>query len=788
MTSVPASILIGDRAWLWPSVGVLSVLAVVVALTYLGSGWSSARRTAAILLKVLGLALLLACLSEPLWSGTRVKPGENLFLVVVDQSASLQIRDGTSGPPRARTLQQALADQAAGWQVRLAQDFDVRRYGFDSRLAALESFEGLSFDGDASALEGALATLADRFHDRPVAGVLLFTDGNATDWSATALTRLSEFAPIYPVEFDGNGRPPDVALGRVSITQSSFEDAPVTLQADARAAEIDDEQLVGQLLNEAGEVVQELRETAPAADAAAPFRFQFRPDAPGLSFYRVRAFPEEDLAAIDEPGQSSEATVLNNSRLIAIDRGQGPYRVLYVTGRPNWEFKFLRRAVEDDPELNLVGLVRIARKEAKFDFRGRAGESTNPLFSGFKENPDEETEGYDQPVIVRLGTRDESELRDGFPKTKEQLYEFHALVLDDVEAEYFTRDQLSLIERFVSERGGGLLMLGGPDSFREGGYARTPVGDLLPVYLDPPRQERQPAEYRLHLTREGWLQPWVRLRSTEQDEQQRLAEMPAFRTVTRSTHIKPAADILATVRDEAGTSYPALVAQPYGDGRAAALLIGDLWRWTLRREPDQPEDLAKAWRQTVRWLVADVPNRTQAAVAPVEAGAATAMLVQTRVRDAAFAPMDNASVKITVHAPDQPPLTLDAEPSLAEPGLFEATYVPRERGGYRVEVVAYDEDGEETGRDVVGWTTDHAADEFRSVDVDRELLGDLAEASGGEVVPIDDLDDFVESLPARRAPVTEAWTSPLWHAPWVLLLAICCLAGEWVLRRLRGLP
>ena len=55
-------------------------------------------------------------------------------------------------------------------------------------------------------------------------------------------------------------------------------------------------------------------------------------------------------------------------------------------------------------------------------------------------------------------------------------------------------------------------------------------------------------------------------------------------------------------------------------------------------------------------------------------------------------------------------------------------------------------------------------------------------------MPLGNLASFVESLSSRRAPVTEAWTSPLWHAPWVLLLAIGCLAGEWGLRRMRGLP
>src|SRR5688572_8904702 len=72
MVCVPASILIGEREWLWPSVAVLVVLAAIVAATYIRSGWSAVRRSAAIALKITGLALLLACLSEPLWSGTRV--------------------------------------------------------------------------------------------------------------------------------------------------------------------------------------------------------------------------------------------------------------------------------------------------------------------------------------------------------------------------------------------------------------------------------------------------------------------------------------------------------------------------------------------------------------------------------------------------------------------------------------------------------------------------------------------------------------------------------------------
>ncbi|MFM8334496.1 MAG: hypothetical protein ACKODK_02950, partial [Opitutaceae bacterium] len=146
----------------------------------------------------------------------------------------------------------------------------------------------------------------------------------------------------------------------------------------------------------------------------------------------------------------------------------GPFRVLYVSGRPNWEYKFLNRAVQGDEQVQLVGLIRVAKREPKFDFRGREGETSNPLFRGFGSQAADEVQRYDQPVLVRLNTKDEIELRAGFPRTPEELYGYHAVILDDLEAEFFTRDQAVLLQKFVSERGGGLLMLGGMECFHEG--------------------------------------------------------------------------------------------------------------------------------------------------------------------------------------------------------------------------------------------------------------------------------------------------------------------------------
>ena len=76
-------------------------------------------------------------------------------------------------------------------------------------------------------------------------------------------------------------------------------------------------------------------------------------------------------------------------------------------------------------------------------------------------------------MLIRLNTKDELELRGGFPHTAAELFKYDAVIVGDLEAGFFTHDQMALLQRFVSERGGGFLMLGGAESFREGNYAGT---------------------------------------------------------------------------------------------------------------------------------------------------------------------------------------------------------------------------------------------------------------------------------------------------------------------------
>jgi hypothetical protein len=265
--------------------------------------------------------------------------------------------------------------------------------------------------------------------------------------------------------------------------------------------------------------------------------------------------------------------------------------------------------------------------------------------------------------------------------------------------------------------------------------------------------------------------------------------MPGFEVLNQATSIKPGASLLASVADSQSHNFPALVAQRFGGGRAGALLIGDLWRWGFRDEA-MHKDMDKAWRQMMRWLVTDVPNRFEVTVEPRESS--DSVLLRVRAREKTFQPLDNASVQLVVSAVEPGGKTTNTvklkADAAAEPGLYEATYIARKAGAYRVDAIVADANGAEVGRAEAGWTSDPAAEEFRSLKPNRAYLEMLAKQTGGEIIAPAALEKFVKSLPNRKAPVMESTALPLWHTPAMFLFALLCFVAEWGVRRWKGLP
>jgi len=785
-------IVFSARGWIVPVLALLISLAAALVWAGHCSAVERRIRLGCGLLKLAGVLTLALCLLEPMQIGRRARPGANFFALMADDSQSLRVKDAGQTESRGDLLRRQLTNDAGGWQAAMEEVFQVRRYTFDAHLQDVRDFGALNFEGNATALEHALHTAVERWRGQPVAGVLLFTDGDATDASPD-LAALANCPPVYPVLIGSEAGLRDIALEKVTVSQTAFEDAPVTVQTEVTAHGFAGSDVSARLLEiTAGASNVVAQETKPARDdeSGLNFRFQFQPEKPGLHFYQVETRAREELGGAAD--RSREATLANNRKIVAVDRGQEQFRVIYVGGRPNWEFKFLNRALEDDPQVKLVSIIRVAKREPKFEFKSRDGESSNPLYRGFDQN-DEETPRYDQPKIIRLNTKDEFELRGGFPKTAEELFQYDAVIVGDTEADFFTHDQMVLLQRFVSERGGGFLMLGGAESFREGNYAGTVIASMLPVYLDRPAAAKLPSEWKLNLTREGWLQPWTRLRATEQEERDRLETMGRMDVLNAVRGVKPGASVLATVTDADNNTHPALAVQRFGLGRSAAMLIGDLWRWGMRDESAQ-KDLAKSWRQLVRWLVSDVPARVAVTAETAADGDPARVRLVVKVRDEEFKPLDNALVQLTIRkvGPSQGAATNDlqlaADASASQPGTYLADYVATEAGACTVEAVATQSDGKMIGRAAAGWALNPAAEEFRSLKPNRAYLEALAKRTGGQVLTLEGLRDFVRQLPQRQAPIMEPWSKPLWQEPAVYLFALACFVVEWGIRRWKGLP
>ena len=248
-----------------------------------------------------------------------------------------------------------------------------------------------------------------------------------------------------------------------------------------------------------------------------------------------------------------------------------------MEGEPRWDYKFLRRAVEDDKNIEVDGVLRTTQ---------------NKVYAQFA--PDS---GVDF-------------LKAGFPTKVEDLFGFQGLILGSVEVNYFTPAQQDMIQQFVDRRGGGLLFLGGRSSLADGGYDKAPFADLLPVHLPNHKNtfHREPAT--AELTPAGRESLICRIDENPDSNVARWKKLPYLMNFQEAGNPKPGALVLAEMT-ASGHKLPLLITEKYGRGRTAVFATGGDWRWQML----QPvEDMSHEifWRQLLRWLVSDTPNRVVA--------------------------------------------------------------------------------------------------------------------------------------------------------------------------------
>ncbi len=176
-------------------------------------------------------------------------------------------------------------------------------------LESVDDLAKLDASGYASSLAGSLRSLGERFKDRPVAGTLVFTDGNLTDAPSADFDWSTIGFPVYPVLPAEDDEFRDLRISDVSVRQTDFESAPMTVTVSFDAVGFANEEVKIQLKDLAtGKVVEEqTAKLGPERACIQEVRFRFRPETPGVSFYQASVFTPRDRDAVTQSDESRAA-------------------------------------------------------------------------------------------------------------------------------------------------------------------------------------------------------------------------------------------------------------------------------------------------------------------------------------------------------------------------------------------------------------------------------------------------------------------------------------------------
>ncbi|MCA1662749.1 MAG: glutamine amidotransferase [Myxococcales bacterium] len=486
--------------------------------------------------------------------------------------------------------------------------------------------------------------------------------------------------------------------------------------------------------------------------------FQFTPERVGKYLYEIST-----------PVLPGEAIVENNARSFLLKVIRDKIRVLQVTGRPSWDVRFLRGQLKHDPNVDLIA------------------------FFILRTPTDLELVPSDELSLIPFPTEE---------LFQEQLRSFDLVFLQNFNyGPYGIGAYLGEIKRYVDE-GGGLAMLGGDLSFTSGGWAGTPVADVLPVELlpdGPPEKLIDPAPFKLQLTAEGRAHPLTALKLDVAQNRARWAELPELEGVNMVARARPGATVLAvhpTKKDVDGKPMPVLTVGEAGKGRVLALGSDDSWRWGFADKAGDERGRAyqRFWDAAIRWLIKD-PALNFLRIETDQPEYARGQKVQVTVRALGtdYQPLAGAKLDVTVA---RIPTLLDVastarpEPVAAQHGVTdedgELTFElpPPAPGGYRITARATLA-GRPVEEDEV-FLVRGAGRELEEPEARDDLLRAVAAISGGSFRGPGESFEALTLWPPRVVRVNQHRDVELWSRWWMLAVAAGCLALNWALRRRWG--
>jgi uncharacterized membrane protein len=739
----PASVFAKGRFVLlssWP----VWILAACCAAAALALAWHVRRNRANLtglrpavvwMLESSFVALLFLLLWRPALSVTTLRPQQNLVAVVVDDSRSMALEENGSA-----RIAQAIHVLDSGLLSQLRRRFQVRMYRFGGRAERVADGHNLSGGQNATHIGDSLSGVLSDSSGLPLGAVVLLSDGADTSGGigrdAVAELRRRR-VPVHTIGFGRERFSRDLEIAGAAVPARALPGS--RLSADVTIVEYGYARRKARLYVREGDRVLAAREVTLKADGS--------PQSEPIAFQAGAAGGQNLIFGVEV--LEGEENTANNAvtRLVNVEAAKP--RVLYIEGEPRWEYKFIRRAIEEDHALELVSMLRTTQNK-----------------------------------IYRQGIANPKELEPGFPSTAEELFAFGGLIIGSVEANYFTPQQRELIREFANRRGGGVLFLGGRAALGDGGYARSPLAEMFPVRLPEAKGTFHRDEVKAELTPAGTHSPICRFDDDAGRNAEHWTRLPALADYQETGELKPGAVALLELSAGGRRRAPLLAVENYGRGRTAALATSGTWRWQML-QPLEDKTHEIFWQQLLRWLVMDSPARVSASTPrPVLSDEIEAPL-RAEVRDKAFQLVTDARVVAHIVGPEGLSVSIDLPPEGHEPGVYTARWTAEKPGSYVAEIVARRGD-EEIGRDVMMFRReDGVAEHFRAAQ-NRELLEKLAEETGGRYYRPEQASRLGEEISYSEAGITVQETRDLWNMPLVFALLLGLRGVEWMLRRRWG--
>ena len=524
-------------------------MAGVTAYGYLRLNRPLSQRFRALLigLRILAAFVLLICLLEPVLIERKdITPPTNL-LVLADTSQSMQLKDAElAGQPSTRLdlVNRILFNSASHFLPTLTDRFDVHLYRFDKQSHQIS--------GETSPLEavGGLTDIATSIDDASkewrgqlLAGIILLTDG-AHNASTSVVEQVTETQiPIYAVGVGDPEPPRDLKLSRVEVSPVAYteHDVPIRVTVDHIGYSGSQTRISLMMDNQVVDAVPITLTTEPKQT----IEFALNPQEEGIFQYEVSV-----------PVLEGELTAENNTRAFPLKVVKTKLHLLYIDGQPGWEYAFLKRVLERDP--NIDSTCVILSSKSPNQLRGT-------LLARYDRYYPQTTQRSRSPQ---------------FPKTLDDLLFYDVLIIGDLRSSTLTPQQHTAIVDFVEKEGKAVIFFGGRNSLGHDGFRKTKLAALLPIVIPPNGCYVRDEDFSLQLTQQGLYHPITRLGDTQAKVEALWRELPPLSRWLGGFELKGGATTLAEYNaDRNQTALPIVIFQRSGLGKSLLIAAEGLWNW-----------------------------------------------------------------------------------------------------------------------------------------------------------------------------------------------------------------